>query len=331
MEASLRAPRPYLILVVTALAAAIALSLVSVHMRLLNSGLGCSEWPACYGQIALQSPADPATTGTARAAPGWATTTHRVLASGLGLLILAISLAALRPDRKWIHRPAALSLLAVMVGLAVLGRWSAGLTIPGVVMANYVGGLLMTGLLWWLCLTAAGRYRPAPTPADGKLNPWVMAGMTLLVLQITLGGMMSAWFAALSCGPSPTCDGNWAPFLPLDELARAFQPLELDASGRVVTGESMTGLHMAHRWLGMIMLPLFAVIARLAWLSGRRAAAVGVMALTVAELLLGAAAIRFDLSPTIVLGHYLLALALLLAMLDILSRSDATMREEAIQ
>lgn len=305
-------PSWYLALLTVALAMAIALALVSAHIRLTNSGLGCADWPQCYGRIGTPAGA-PAP--AAQTAPAGATLTHRVLASALGLLVLAVAAAALRPHLRatgWI--PPALALV-VMIALAVLGKWSSGLQRPGVVIANFSGGVMLAAALWWL-LAGAIRSKAAPTaPAPPVLQRWMMAVSLALIVQIVLGGLVSAYFAGMACGPSPTCGGNWSPALPWVDLSRLFHPLELDAAGRVVIGDTLTGLHMAHRLLGFALVPLFAWFAWRLCENGRRGSAITVVSLVAAVVALGVAAVNMALPPALVLTHYGLALALLLALL----------------
>ncbi len=310
----MRAPRWYLALLVTALTMAVALALVSAHIRLVNSGLGCTDWPQCYGQIG------------AYAADG-ATRTHRVLASALGLVVLVVAGAALWPRMRFTNWGSPVALLLVMIGLAVLGNWSSGLLRPGVVLANFTGGIVMAALLWWM-LIAALRTHALPPPDRNRtaLHGWSVFAIGLLFIQILLGGLVSAFFAALACGTSPTCGGSWMPGLPWTELSALAGQLELDASGRVIVGDTLAGLHMSHRLLGFALVP---VLGRVAWLfhrDGRSGLALTIAAITLAEIALGVVSVQLGLPAWIVLAHYALALALLLLLLGEANRFAAPAR-----
>lgn len=316
-------PRWFAGLLVVALVMALALSLVSVHLRLVNSGLGCADWPDCYGRIG-------AAVDTPRVAPGetadapasLATRAHRAIASALGLVILVIVAAALTRHTPPTGRLAPTLLLMVMVGLAVLGKWSAGLHRPGVVMANFTGGIALAALLWWLLL-ASGRGQSQPRARRAAVHRWASAALLLVAAQIVLGGLVSAYFAGLACGPSPTCAGNWMPSVPWHTLTGLFDVLEIDTGGRVVGGHALTGLHMAHRLLGVLAA---VVVALLAWRlrqEGRAAMAVALLALVVIEAVLGLASVHLKLDRGVVLAHYALALALLLALLTLVAPAGA--------
>lgn len=147
--------------------------------------------------------------------------------------------------------------------------------------------------------------------------------MLVVAAQIVLGGLVSAYFAGLACGPSPTCAGNWVPSLPWHTLTGLFDVLELDADGRAVGGHALTGLHMAHRLLGVAAAVVVAVLAWRLRREGRTPIAVMLLALVVVEVVLGLASVRLELDRNVVLAHYALALALLLALLSLIAPAGA--------
>jgi cytochrome c oxidase assembly protein subunit 15 len=319
------APGWYLGLLVAALVMALALALVSVHIRLLNSGLGCADWPQCYGRIGgAAAMGAPAADGGApqQLAPRLASRAHRVIASTLGLVILAIAAIALARRPRLCGWLAPTLLLAVMVALAVLGNWSAGLQRPGVVIANFAGGIALAALLWWMLITARPA-APRKRRTDAQRRRWVAAALGVTILQTLLGGFVSAYFAGLACGPSWSCDGRWLPSLPWAALSGLAGVLELDATGRVAIGDTLSGLHMAHRVLGVAAVALVARLAWLVWRDGRPVAGLLLAGLVVVAAALGVAAVHFDLAPNLVLAHYALAVALLFALLAMLPRPSA--------
>ncbi|MBI1906885.1 MAG: COX15/CtaA family protein [Rhodocyclales bacterium] len=297
---------------------AMALALVSAHLRLVNSGLGCAEWPQCYGRIgAPASSAAPVEndTGAARLA-------HRVLASALGIVVLLVVAANLRRHGT---RIAAGLLLLVTLGLAALGKHSAGLEQPAVVMANYSGGMILVASLWWLRNSVAAP-RSGYSPS---LRRWSLFCLAALSVQLLSGGLVSAYFAGLACGPSIDCNGHWLPDLPWDVISTFFGHLALDDTGTVAMGRSLSGLHMAHRIGGVA---LVAILAWLAWSlhqSGRSRLACTILALTSAAALAGVLAVRMQLPHGMVLSHYTLALALLLATLTAVATGRASRHDGA--
>lgn len=283
---------------------AIALALVSVHLRLVNSGLGCAEWPQCYGRIGNT----PSTIEGPGRWTGYAKLAHRVLASGLGIAVLLVFITALRQQRA---RIAAAMLLLVTVSLAALGRHSAGLEVPAVVMANFSGGILLAALFWWMLTQANVR----PTNGLPPRSAWALIALLALTAQMASGGLLSAYFAGLACGSSISCNGHWVPSIPWATLSTLFDNLALDDTGKVLASESLTGLHMAHRIGGVATAVILSWLAWSAHTRGRTRLACIVLALAAASTLGGVLAVNMDLAPGVVLAHYITALALLLATL----------------
>jgi len=155
----------------------VALVSVSAYLRLQNSGIGCPDWPACYGLIGAPA-AEAPTLGTtyerlaleAQEPMSWATPVHRLVASVLGLLILGMALLSLRQKRD---RFLVFTLLALTVFLAWLGIYSGGLHSPAVVMGNLGGGFTMLGLLGWMVFRDARPRSNAPV----RVRRWAIAGV----------------------------------------------------------------------------------------------------------------------------------------------------------
>jgi cytochrome c oxidase assembly protein subunit 15 len=277
---------------------------VSAYMRLTVAGLGCVQWPACYGQ-ALNG----GETNVLSAPPPTARMLHRITATAAAALILAIALIALT-NRRELRRELALSavLLALTLCLAILGRATPHAGSPAVAMGNALGGMAMLALLWWLALGTRERQSVRPTPA------WIIwlsgSALTLAMVQIVLGTLTSATFSALACSTLPDCGGRWWP--PAWSLSQ-FDPFVAFADR---DGPSQA-VHLAHRFGG---LALTAVTAALVWTTLRLVAAARVIALTLAALLalqlvLGGLAVILSLPLPLVLAHNVTAVFILLALL----------------
>ena len=200
-----------------ALLLVIVLIAVSAYLRLHESGIGCEDWPACYGLTArapaLSSPgvaqnAYPRIVAQTDAPLAWVALLYRLLASALGLAIALLAVMAFRARQ---HRVITL----VMLGLTALGVLVAFRTgssqHPAVVMGNLVGGFSMLGLLGWLVFRfehGAARYTQTRIR---HIRPLVLVALSVLALQIILGGLTSANFAALVCQTLPDCNGSWLP------------------------------------------------------------------------------------------------------------------------
>ncbi len=210
-------------LAVIALLLVVMLVSLSAYLRLAHSGIGCADWPACYGRIGeVPVVAAPMSTEDAYQklvdesgkALAWATPLHRLVASVLGLLVVFMMLVALRQKKQ---RLLCFLLLALTVYLAVLGIRSGSLHDPAVVMGNLAGGFAMLGLLGWLVFSTGSRGHP---PA--RVAALTTLAVVALCLQILLGGFTSANFAATSCQTLPDCHGSWWPGPALCDGARRF-------------------------------------------------------------------------------------------------------------
>jgi heme a synthase len=307
----LAASRLLRLLVLSGLLLALALTAISAHIRLVNSGLGCTDWPACYGQIAAQGAMAPEI-ATIQRAPAWASNAHRVLASTLGLIALGIAATAAAVTPRALRGP--LALLGVVAGLAVLGTRTGGLHQPGVVTANFAGGVALVGLLWWLVLA---HWLPRRSALPALRAPALLA-LLLLLVQGLLGILVSAQFAGLGCTTLPHCDGAWPAALPWE---RMFLVLEIDGEGRVVAGEHAATLHMLHRAAALPLLGALAWLGVRAWRAGLTGATAGVALLGAGAALLGAASVRSGLASGVVLAHSSTTVLLLIVLLSILRRA----------
>ena len=276
---------------------------VSAYMRLTAAGLGCTQWPACYGQALSGKEANVASAPTPVARM-----LHRITATAATALTLGIALIALT-NRRELRRELALSavLLALTLFLAILGRATPHAGSPAVALGNALGGITMLALLWWLALGPATR-SSAPTPA------WMFwlsgTALTLAVLQIVLGTLTSSTFSALACTTLPDCNGRWWPD---SWSASQFDPFVAFAE----RGGPSQAVHLVHR-LGALALTLVAVV--LVWTTLRLGGAARLATLALAgflalQLTLGALAVTLSLPLPLVLAHNVTAVLLLLALL----------------
>ena len=307
-------------LAISSLLLVVVLVSLSAYLRLAHSGIGCADWPACYGRIGEPPavtepvPAEDAYQQLVRESNqplSWATPLHRLVASVLGLLVLFIAFLSIRAKRQ---RLASLTLLALTVYLAVLGIRSGGLHDPSVVMGNLAGGFSMLGLLGWMVFSSGERHGGSP-----RLAWLTIAAIGVLSTQILLGGLTSANFAATACQTLPDCHGGWRPGSSLATALDLSREHEVTSSGQAIGGEERLAIHKTHR-LGSILTLVITLIAGFAaWRAGPayRVIAMVITALLSLEFLLGITAILTSIPISLAVAHNWFAGLLLLSLLKL--------------
>ncbi len=296
---------------------ALAVILFGAYVRLSDAGLGCPDWPGCYGRLIAPSDRD-AIDQANRAFPerpvetakAWKEMVHRYLASALGLAILLLALGAWRSrGRLPLGLPGLLVVLVIFQGL--LGMWTVTLLVkPAVVTAHLAGGLATLALLWWLALRHSDFLgsRPAPTPALMQLRPWVWGGLGVLCVQILLGGWTSTNYAALACTEFPTCyGGHWWPPTDFGEAFVIWRGLGIDYEFGVLDSAARTAIHLTHRLGALVVLlavgTLSLVILRRAQTGLERGLGIAIAAALLLQLGLGIANIVGHLPLAVAIAH----------------------------
>lgn len=318
--------------------AALGLTLIVVllgaYVRLSDAGLGCPDWPGCYGlllgvpsqtnQIAAANEAFPER--PVEVDKAWKEMIHRYLAGVLGLLILGLAALAWR-DRRQSGQPVVLPLtiLGLVIFQSILGMWTVTWQLkPVVVMAHLLGGLATLSLLAWLVLRH-GQYGIArsSTIFNGirTLRGYALLGLALLVVQIASGGWTSANYAALACPDFPTCQTYWWPPTDFREAFTLWRGLGDNYEFGVLDNDARVTIHLVHR-LGAVVVALF-----LGWLSWRliaktgdralRAAGVAIAVLLTVQLGLGIANVVLQLPLPVAVAHNGGAALLLLALVTL--------------
>ncbi|MGH8292956.1 MAG: COX15/CtaA family protein [Gammaproteobacteria bacterium] len=316
-------PRWYLSLAVLAAVLALGVIVLGAYVRLSQAGLGCPDWPGCYGHITVPQTQQAVAQADARyatrplqAARAWKEMIHRYFAGSLAVLILVLAVAAWWRRRRW-RQPIVLPTLALLTVIfqALLGMWTVTLLLfPPVVMGHLLGGYLTLALLILLALQAGGWLRAGDSA--GKTLRW-LAGITLivLVLQMALGGWTSSDYAGIACPDFPTCQGQWWP--PMDfRDAFAWHGLGPDYQGGILNDPARVAIHVTHR-LGALATFILVIVSGLFFIfrSGRPALKwMGglAMLLVIGQVLIGVSMVHFALPLALTDAHTGVA-ALLLA------------------
>ena len=245
------------------------LVLFGAFTRLTDSGLGCPDWPGCYGSaspigahdeihLAQSSlPSGPVTHGKA-----WIEMVHRYLAMAVGALITGLVLAQWVQRRRTTRELSMLWPAATLVWVCLQGAFGA-LTVtmklyPAIVTAHLLGGMVLLALL----ALQSEAYAPRPLALPPALHAGLVSVAALAVLQIALGGWVSTNYAVLACSDFPTCQGSWWPTM---DFARGFtlqRALGSSGDGTWLPFAALTAIHYTHRLLAYIVL---AALALLAW------------------------------------------------------------------
>lgn len=243
-------------------------------VRLSHAGLGCPDWPGCYGQLtwpraeheiaaANQAfPERPVNVGVA-----WREMLHRYLAGALVVLVVALNVVAWRPRPTWrtdrrSFRGIAAALLVLILFQAALGMWTVTLKLkPVIVLAHLLGGLATLGLLAWLAYRSGRQTVGVTGWAFRRRRGLIAAALIILVIQIALGGWTSANYSALACPDFPACQGQAWPPMDFSEGFVLWREIGVNYEGGLLDLPSRTAIHMTHR-IGAVM--AFAVLLILA-------------------------------------------------------------------
>lgn len=306
----------------------LAITSISAFIRLSNVGLGCAEWPRCYGQnLRLAQQGKAAQLGNSAAenvATVGARMVHRVVAVAALLLIVVMAMACFtaRPV-MWRAGWMTLLLLALALFLAVLGRWSSGARLPAISMGNLLGGFAMLALCWRLrqeaslaaeSAGAGGTDAAAQSSRSGqrRMRNWAWLGVAALLCQIALGGLVSAGYASLSCTGLPGCGGRQGDFAGMTLAALdPWREPSFAETARPPANPAGAASHMAHRYGTLATLLVLLPLGLAALRGGRRRTAWLIFSLLVVQIELGLLMVALSLPLSGALAHNLIGTLLL--------------------
>jgi cytochrome c oxidase assembly protein subunit 15 len=244
--------------------------------RLTDSGLGCPDWPGCYGHSNPLSAGEPIRaaetalpSGPVTMTKAWIEMLHRYFAMAVGFLIIVLAVLSWqrwRRTRAAEHSPwlAAFTLFAVCLQGA-FGAWTVTMKLqPAIVTAHLLGGVALLGLLVWLALREAAS--PALGAGAARLRPWAIAGLALVAVQVALGGWVSTNYAVMACPDFPLCQGRLVPAMDLAQGFTLWRDLGMTGDGEPIAFQALVAIHWVHRKFAYVV---FAALALLAWRAWR--------------------------------------------------------------
>jgi len=241
--------------------------------RLTDSGLGCPDWPGCYGHSNPLSAGEPIRaaetalpSGPVTMTKAWIEMLHRYFALGVGFLIVILTLQAWRRAREpgapspWLATAA----LAWVCLQGAFGAWTVTQKLqPLIVTAHLLGGVGLLGLLIWLAL------RESPPTRVGvgarRLLPLATLALVVVVVQIALGGWVSTNYAVLACTGFPRCQGEWMPRLDFEHAFTLWRELGRTGQGEIIPFQALVTIHWLHRVFALAVVAAVGLLAWKAW------------------------------------------------------------------
>nr|WP_143894311.1 COX15/CtaA family protein [Tepidimonas sediminis] len=286
------------------------LVLFGAFTRLTDSGLGCPDWPGCYGaaspigaraDITAAQAAMP--TGPVTWSKAWIEMIHRYLATAVGGLILVMAVVS-TVERRRAHTPVRWAWLT-LAWVCLQGAFGA-LTVtmklfPAIVTLHLLGGMVLLALLRWQDVRWGAPSASGETPAALRAALWGL--FALVWLQIALGGWVSTNYAVLACRDFPTCQGSWWPEM---DFARGFElwrELGVQGSGEALPFAALTAIHYVHRLFAYLVLAALAAVGVWQWRIGQRARARWLWGLAGWQLLTGLSNVVLDWPLVAAVAH----------------------------
>ena len=282
-------------------------------VRLTDAGLGCPDWPGCYGHWYPQTQHE--------FGKALREMIHRYAATTLGLIITTLLAWAIvnRKDRDQPRVPVA-ALFVVVCLQGLLGAKTVTLLLtPLIVTAHLLGGLTTLGLLWWLALPPGRRDL---SDRETGLRAFAICGFVVLVLQIALGGWTSTNYAAVACPDLPTCQGRWWPPMNFRDAFMLWRGPGIDYEGGVLANPARVAIHFTHRMgaavTGSVLICL-GIVTLLRAHRGRLRRAGALLALAVVlQISIGIATVHWGFPLPLATLHNAGAALLVIAMVTLL-------------
>jgi cytochrome c oxidase assembly protein subunit 15 len=303
--------------------------------RLTDSGLGCPDWPGCYGEanpflahehIAAAEALMP--TGPVTKMKAWIEMIHRFLAMGIGFLIIVLMVASWLQWRRAragaeagagaprgpIHGPGLPTLLFLWVCVqGAFGAWTVTLKLqPVIVTLHLLFGMTMLAMAAWLGGREGHLIKPAPPVADQaahlralrRLRPLAWLSAAVLLVQLALGGWVSTNYATLACNDFPLCNGQIVPDMDFEHGFTLWRELGKTAAGHYLPFQALTAIHWVHRNFAAVVVLVLCLAAWRAWrIPGLHGSARNIVLAVLAQAVTGIATVFLNFPLTIAVLH----------------------------
>lgn len=240
--------------------------------RLTDSGLGCPDWPGCYGTSSpfaahadIHAAQSLLPTGPVTFLKAWIEMIHRYFAMSVGVLIIVLMVMAWVKRRELKQSPWFATWLFILVCVqGAFGAWTVTMKLqPVIVTTHLMLALTLLGSLVWLASRQMSQASVAADPGALRWRWAALIGLALLVFQIALGGWVSTNYAVLACTDFPTCQGQWVPPMDFHNGFKLWRELGKTAGGEVIPMDALVAIHWVHRTFAVV------VVLYLAWLATR--------------------------------------------------------------
>jgi cytochrome c oxidase assembly protein subunit 15 len=311
---------------------ALLVVMIGAYTRLTDAGLGCPDWPGCYGKLVLPSVNHPARADAEALYPdipieakkAWTEMVHRYAAGTLGILIMLLAaVASWGPKAARVSKSFSMALVLLLFFQAALGMWTVTLQLlPVVVMGHLLGGMTLAACLAWYRWRVSNMMPTQCPGARSNWRCWVYLGIAIVAIQIALGGWVSSNYAGLACLGFPTCNRHW---LPVFDWVRAFDilsPVGANYQGGALDLAARVTIQWTHRVWALVTALYVVGLAVCVLRSAQQKPAIKYMAgfaliLVVLQCVLGILNIIYMLPLTIAVLHNGVALLLLMSMVSL--------------
>lgn len=308
---------------------ALCVVVLGAYVRLSDAGLGCPDWPGCYGtltvpesQSAIAHAQQVFPNKPVEAHKAWKEMAHRYVAGSLGLLVLSLCVLGWRAKRYISVSPLVPTALLFVIGFqAMLGMWTVTLLLkPVIVSSHLMGGMTTLAILTWIAHRHFGGCSQRIVESK-LLRSWIRGGLLVIFVQIFLGGWTSSNYAALACTDFPTCHGEWVPPMDFGTAFHWVRELGQTAEGKPLELSAFTAIQWTHR-VGALITFMYLSILAFMLLKNSRLKSFGIILLTLllVQISLGISNLILHLPLALAVGHNMGAALLLITIVAINSK-----------